>query len=131
MPEQLNNLYIGVMSGTSLDGVDVAICNFAEKWQIIAQESFDFPEKLRSDILDIANNKAMPISKIAQIDQELGEIYAQSINKTITKADISATNIHAIGYTVRRCITKSRQILAVQCNLAIPISLPCKLKSPS
>ncbi|MBR1375266.1 MAG: anhydro-N-acetylmuramic acid kinase [Cardiobacteriaceae bacterium] len=97
MQEVFNNLYIGVMSGTSLDGVDVAVCNFAEKWQIIAQESFDFPVQLRADILDIANNKALPISKIAQIDQELGEIYAQSINKTLTKNDISAKNIQAIG----------------------------------
>ena len=45
--------YLGIMSGTSLDGVDIALMTFGEKTQFIAAQFTPMPADLRQDLLQL------------------------------------------------------------------------------
>ena len=53
----MNNLYIGVMSGTSLDGVDVTLCEINENsCKLLHSHEFVFPKDLKNEVLRAGNS---------------------------------------------------------------------------
>ncbi|EKT57413.1 anhydro-N-acetylmuramic acid kinase [Providencia sneebia] len=90
--------YIGVMSGTSLDGVDVVLAAISDKF--VAEQaslSLVFPIELKKRILNICQGQATTLSEIGKIDRELGSLYAQAINQLLAETGVPAKDIIAIG----------------------------------
>ncbi|WP_392564966.1 anhydro-N-acetylmuramic acid kinase [Orbus wheelerorum] len=91
-------LYIGVMSGTSLDGIDIALVNITEKKiSFIIGETYPIPDNIKSDLLTICEKKQSSLQKLGEIDHQLGELYAKTINLFIEKNKINNKDIIAIG----------------------------------
>jgi len=68
----------GVMSGTSLDGIDVAIVEIeGRKVRTLAFQSTSYPQRLRQAILDVSNTTTTTTA-IARLHFELGEQYARA-----------------------------------------------------
>ncbi|AHG75881.1 Anhydro-N-acetylmuramic acid kinase [Mannheimia varigena USDA-ARS-USMARC-1296] len=98
MNEYSPNYYIGVMSGTSLDGVDIALMDFAKNPpKMIACDFFPMPEELRSDISALLKTGETNLQKLGEIDHRLGLLYAETINAFLAKNQLTAENIQAIG----------------------------------
>jgi len=91
--------YIGVMSGTSLDGVDVAISSFSESgdFHFIAAETFAFPEDLLLKLQSLIVNQQSHLQDLGEINIALGQLIAESINQLLAKHHISSNDIVAIG----------------------------------
>ena len=91
--------YIGVMSGTSLDGVDVAITSYSEDdhFQLIAAETFSFPEKLHSTLQAFITKQVCDFQDLGEADIALGQLIGQSIKQLLASQNISAGDISAIG----------------------------------
>ena len=69
----------GVMSGTSLDGIDVAIVEIAgRRVETIGFQSMPYPEKIRRAILAVSNTTTTT-RDIARLNFELGELYARAV----------------------------------------------------
>ena len=87
------------MSGTSLDGVDVAIVDVtaSNKCQLIAAQTFPFPADLYQKLLALITSQQCELKELGEVDIELGQITAQSINHLLTKHQLDAKNIAAIG----------------------------------
>lgn len=93
----MSNLCIGIMSGTSLDGVDIALCEFRnEKVHLKCFESYPFDDDLKQDILRVINDTTS-IKEIGYIDDRLGQMYALRINQFIEKNNLKSQDIKAIG----------------------------------
>ncbi|MCX4192703.1 anhydro-N-acetylmuramic acid kinase [Methylophaga sp. OBS1] len=91
-------LYIGVMSGTSLDGIDVAIVNIdAHAISLKAAETFPFNDSLRKDLLKLINAGRAHLQQLGQIDMALGYAYSDAINQLLTETHIPADDIEAVG----------------------------------
>ncbi|MTI64476.1 anhydro-N-acetylmuramic acid kinase [Methylophaga sp.] len=91
-------LYIGVMSGTSLDGIDVAIVDFnAHEISLQAAETYPFDNSLRRDLLKLINAGRTHLQQLGQIDMALGYAYGDAINQLLSETHIAATDIKAIG----------------------------------
>ncbi|MCK3683113.1 anhydro-N-acetylmuramic acid kinase [Maribellus sp. YY47] len=91
-------LYIGIMSGTSMDGVDAVVVDFGkEQINSVQMNSMDFPEDLKADLTGLINGYHTNIEKIGEIDHRLALCYAEAVQQLIRKAGIEKERIAAIG----------------------------------
>lgn len=92
-------LYIGLMSGTSLDGIDAALVDFKDnKVKLIEFEYLPFPDEIQSTIQQLSKPDALiSLKEYGTMDTRLGVLFAESVNSLLAKADIPASAVHAIG----------------------------------
>jgi len=89
--------YIGIMSGTSLDGVDVALCHIDNSHCTLEASYFlAFEEDFKNEILEIVNGTTS-IQKIGQLDVKLAYFFAQAVNELLEKSEHKAEEVVAIG----------------------------------
>ncbi len=95
----MTELYIGLMSGTSLDGIDAALVEFKDHHvQLIEFEYQPFSDDIKNQIEQISDANAMIFLKdYGAMDAQLGLLFAQIIETLLAKANIPATAIRAIG----------------------------------
>lgn len=94
----MRELYIGLMSGTSLDGVDAVVVAIDEhKIELIEHDEYPFPTELRKSILDICTGQATNLPIVGQIDHLLGKLYAKAVHRLLKKAKLLPSAIRAIG----------------------------------
>ena len=94
----MSDLYMGIMTGTSLDGADIALVNFADGNDIlVAFETYDYPDGLRDAILSVNQNQPTTISAIGDIDCQLGKFFANASNQFLKQFKINPKTVRAIG----------------------------------
>jgi anhydro-N-acetylmuramic acid kinase len=90
------NLYIGLMSGTSMDGIDAALIN-AKKNALIAGLTTPYPKKLQEQLLDFDVNKKYTPKTILELNQKLGQAFANAALALLKQTTYTAKDITAIG----------------------------------
>jgi len=90
-------LIIGMMSGTSCDGMDVAIVRMAEKPQLVYFNEYSMPEKLREPILRLSEPGVDEIDPMGELDRALGAAFANVALRSIEYAGLKTQDIAAIG----------------------------------
>ncbi|MCZ0572154.1 anhydro-N-acetylmuramic acid kinase, partial [Escherichia coli] len=89
--------YIGVMSGTSLDGVDVVLAAIDEN--MVAQQaslSWPIPVELKQAVLDICQGQQLTLSQFGQLDTRLGILFADAVNGLLAQENLQPQDIVAI-----------------------------------
>ena len=97
MPNSLNKLYIGTMSGTSYDGIDVCAISVRKKIDLIHFSSFKYPPKLRKKIAAVIEDQILSLKDYGELNIQIGMAFAKAINKFIKQNNISTSQIVAIG----------------------------------
>jgi anhydro-N-acetylmuramic acid kinase len=95
---QRSEIYVGLMSGTSLDGVDVAVVDFGEfPPRLLHCATMPYPSALRQRLLDLCRTQTTSLHNLYSLDAELGEIYAQVVNSALADIQLAAGEVVAIG----------------------------------
>ncbi|MGE8295742.1 MAG: anhydro-N-acetylmuramic acid kinase [Pseudomonas sp.] len=90
-------LYIGVMSGTSLDGLDIALIDQDQRPRLLATLYRPMPEQLRDDLLALCTSGDDELARAAIAEQHWVELAASAINELLQQQELTAQQIRAIG----------------------------------
>jgi anhydro-N-acetylmuramic acid kinase len=93
---------IGMMSGTSADGIDVALAHISGRpprltAALVAHHHVGFPARLRESILQLANGGATSAAEISRMNFLLGEEFARAAIAACTKWRVPISRIDLIG----------------------------------
>ncbi|WP_130834949.1 anhydro-N-acetylmuramic acid kinase [[Erwinia] mediterraneensis] len=90
--------YIGVMSGTSLDGVDVVLAAIDD--HVVARQAsycHPMPQALRQQILAVCQGQSLTLSQLGQLDTRLGKLFAEAVMTLMQQQELDAEDVVAIG----------------------------------
>jgi len=95
----------GIMSGTSADGIDVAVVRIAPgklrpKLTLLAHEGFAFPAALRRAVLAAMNAASTSTAELARLNWRLGIAYAEAVEGTLKKHPVKLDLIGCHGQTL-------------------------------
>ena len=92
-------LYIGLMSGTSLDGIDAVLARIEASGEasLLDSVSIPFSPELRKALLDLQTPGPNEIHRENQAGNALALAYADAVKQLLTQAKLSSTDISAIG----------------------------------
>jgi anhydro-N-acetylmuramic acid kinase len=97
----------GVMSGTSADGINVALVRLSEepsgrmpRYTLLAHAEYSFPPSLRRTILEMMNAELARVADLARLNFLLGELYAEAVAKTARKHRVKIDLVGCHGQTL-------------------------------
>lgn len=95
----MRELYIGLMSGTSTDGIDAALVEFVgDNFQLLAFEYTAFSEATKKDIQDLSTpDSAIKLENYGSLDSKLGQLFAKACTSLLKNNNISGSKVTAIG----------------------------------
>lgn len=91
----------GIMSGTSLDGIDVAVVDIRgagwnTKVSVVAFGGVPYPAEVRETLLAVSNREAH-VGAISRLNALLGELYAAAVVRICKRTGIPVTSLNLIG----------------------------------
>ncbi|HTW78437.1 MAG TPA: anhydro-N-acetylmuramic acid kinase [Terracidiphilus sp.] len=139
----------GVMSGTSADGIDVAVLRITgahpggekenaasvyPKLKLIAHEAFKYPQALRRSVLAAMNAESTSTAELARLNWRLGIAYAEAVGETLKRHKLKADLVgchgqtlyhqgHAEAYLGRRfaCTWQLGEAQAIAQHIGVPV----------
>jgi anhydro-N-acetylmuramic acid kinase len=98
----------GVMSGTSADGVDVALCRISPakdaggvpRVKLIGHVGFGYSKAVRAAVLAAMDAKTISVAELSRLNWRLGEIYADCVEKAAVKFGVKVGLVGCHGQTI-------------------------------
>lgn len=95
-------LYLGLISGTSADGIDAALLRFNDakispKCDLLGTHKEEYPEEIRREVIELFTPTSNEIDRLGQLDIALGEAFAQAALNLLEGLSIAPEKVKAIG----------------------------------
>ncbi|MFC5401291.1 anhydro-N-acetylmuramic acid kinase [Cohnella soli] len=102
MPANRRRYAVGLMSGTSVDGIDAAVVEIAGEGdrpsvRLLAFENSAYPESVRNEIFELFDPRLATIDRVGRMNVRLGELYADAALSVIAKAGLDSKEIAVVG----------------------------------
>jgi len=99
-----SRLVVGLMSGTSVDGIDAALVEIAghgatARVKLLAFDSYPFPPALRAKVFRLFNPKEARIDAICQLDFLLGELFAAAVDRLLQDCGRKREDVDIVATT--------------------------------
>lgn len=95
----MSELYLGLMSGTSLDGIDAAVVDLSSATpHVLAAHTQPYSPDLRNQLLELAQGGGTnEVECLGRLDQQLGELFAAAALAVLEQRGLAPSAIRAIG----------------------------------
>lgn len=95
----MTEYFIGMMSGTSLDGVDAVLCSFAADghFNVLADYAVSYPAEIRQQVLSLQDIGIDELRRAARLGNQLADLYAAAVQGVLQTAGFRAAQIRTIG----------------------------------
>ena len=106
----------GVMSGTSADGVDVAVCRIGPgaegvpAVEVLRHQSFPYPAAVREAVLGAMAAEAISVAELSRLNWRLGGLYADAVEATCASLGLQPELVGCHGQTIYHQATASEYL---------------------
>jgi anhydro-N-acetylmuramic acid kinase len=95
-------LVLGLMSGTSADGIDIALARISGapprvKARLLNHTAVKFPAHVRAEILRVAEQRAITAGELSQLNFRLGQIFADAAKTACKRFRVALSSVDLIG----------------------------------
>ncbi|WP_158825309.1 anhydro-N-acetylmuramic acid kinase [Mucilaginibacter lacusdianchii] len=95
-------LIIGLMSGTSLDGLDIALCRFTgngfdTRFKLLNFTTVPYTDNFKQDIKQVFAQKQVDLEKLCLLNAQIGSLHADMILQALKDWNINRSNIDVIA----------------------------------
>lgn len=92
-------LFIGLMSGTSMDGIDAALVEIDdESINLLASHSQAIPDQLKEKLQLLSiDSELASIDMLGETDSQLGDVFSEAVSSLLAKTEYSREQVTAIG----------------------------------
>ncbi|GGA32708.1 anhydro-N-acetylmuramic acid kinase [Dyella nitratireducens] len=97
--DDATGLYIGLISGTSADGIDAALVRFEhDKPQLVHALTHAWPDALRTQILRVAQDETtLDLDAFGHLDVAIGQTFADAVKALLVRSGTPASSVRAVG----------------------------------
>lgn len=92
-----SELYIGLMSGTSLDGVDAALADLTGPPQLLDAVYLPYPKALGTALLALNASSRDELHRASLVGIQLAKFYAAAVSRLLRRGRVAARSVRAIG----------------------------------
>ncbi|NVJ59728.1 MAG: anhydro-N-acetylmuramic acid kinase [Gammaproteobacteria bacterium] len=98
----MDNIFIGLISGTSADGIDAIAAQISnDTFEYLGGKTFNYSEKTREEILELSQPAAslgsQRIDRLGHLDHKVGLAFAQAAQQLCSELNIELSQVKAIG----------------------------------
>lgn len=94
----MGDSYIGLISGTSMDGIDAALVSFGDAAEVLHTHEHNYPDELRERLQDLKGNpSACSLDEVGELNTFVGECFRDAALALLESAGKTAGDVRAIG----------------------------------
>src|SRR3990167_10742150 len=93
-----SGLFLGLISGTSVDGIDAALVRFSPAPELIAARTYPLDDSLVEQVLRLSQARSdVLLDDVGRLDTALGEALATAATRLLSDGGVAAADVTAIG----------------------------------
>ncbi|HWV23134.1 MAG TPA: anhydro-N-acetylmuramic acid kinase [Thermomicrobiales bacterium] len=98
----MTDICVGLISGTSLDGIDVAVCGIdghaqEAKIELLMFDTIAWPDAVRAELLKLYDDQTDAVARVCALNVVIGERFADAAAEVLERAGIDGSQIEVIG----------------------------------
>jgi len=93
-----SKIYVGLMSGTSMDGIDAVLADLSDNnIQLVASHSETYSDELKLQLENLVKNPTIHLDELGALDTRIGKVFSNAVNQLLKDHSVNASDVIAIG----------------------------------